>query len=331
MKLSLFEKIFSIVMATLLLNACASTSRVAMEHPAVAYVAKDDGSLLARHAPIIVPQNQDKTYNQIGQPSARYDVRGREEQIYVDPAAPVFYTQQHTFQTSKGQYTNLVYRVHFTEVPFQFFPFNITAGKNGGLLIVVTLNAAGQPVLVTTVHTCGCYVAIIPTEFLPAQDYPETWDTTQSQSIYGEHPPSRLDYSDRPDSPNANYRPVIFLRDGTHRVMDVKIGTADAYNPVITPIESAETLKNLPLGRNNTTSFYVESGLRQGYVKESFKPFELALMSWWVLDPFVGVDKEFSADPDTGPVFYTSLAPWNRKDSDMRDFTNFLAFWGWRL
>ena len=331
MKLSLFQKIFFIAVATLLLNACASTSRVVTEHPATAYVAKEADDLLARHAPIIVPQNQYKTYNKMGRPSARYDARGKEEQIYVDPAAPVFYTQQTTFQTSKGQYTNLIYRIHFTEVPFQLFPFNITAGKNGGLLIVITLNQAEQPVLITTVHTCGCYMAIIPTQFLSAQDYPEIWDTTHTQSIYGEHLPSRLDYLDGPESPNTNFRPVVFLRDGTHRVMDIKIGAADAYSPIITPLEPAETLKHLPLGAHETTSFYATEGARKGYVKESFKPFELALMSWWVLDPFVGVDKEFSANPDAGPVFYTNLAPWNRKASDMRNFANFLTFWGWRL
>lgn len=327
MKLSLFSKIFAVTTA-LLLSACASTSRVITEHPAVAYIAQDDGGLLARHAPIIVPQNQFQTYNKIGRPSARHDTHGKKEQIYIDPAAPVFYTQQQIFQTSKSQYTNLIYRVHFTEVPFQLFPFNIAAGKNGGLLIVVTLNPARQPVLVTTVHTCGCYVAIIPTGFLPAQNYPVTWDITRSQRIYGESLPAQLAY---PDSTNTNYRPIILLRDGTHRVMDVTIGTVDVYHPIITPIEPVETLQRLPLGEHHTTSFYVTDGLRKGYVKGSFKPFELALMSWWVLDPFVGVDKEFSASPNTGPVFYTSLPPWNRKDSDIRDFANFLTFWGWRL
>ena len=327
MKAVLFPKMFAIIVA-LLVSACASTSHVVTEHPATAYVAKEGGDLLARYAPIIVLQNQYKTYNKIGRPSARYDAHGKGEQIYIDPAAPVFYTQQQTFKTSKGQYTNLIYRVHFTEVPFQLFPFNITAGKNGGLLVVITLNQVGQPLLVTTVHTCGCYVAIIPTEVLPTQDYPETWDTTKTQNIYGEHLPSRLDYL---SSPAPNYRSVIFLRDGMHRVMDVKIGNADAYNPIITPLEPAETLKHLPLGAHETTSFYATEGIRKGYVKESFKPFELALMSWWVFDPFVGVDKEFSANQDAGPVFYTSLAPWNRKTSDMRNFANFLAFWGWRL
>ena len=328
MKISLFFKIFSMAGIVLLLSACASTSHVITHHPAVAYMAKDDGNLLARHAPIIVSQNQFKTYNKIGRPSARYDGHGKQEQIYVDPAAPVFYTQQQNFQTSKGQYTNLIYRIHFTEVPFQLFPFNITAGKNGGLLIVVTLDSVGQPVLVTTVHTCGCYIAIMPTEFLPAQDYPETWDITRSQSIYGERLPSQLTY---PDNGHASYRPVIFLRDGTHRVMDVKISSSDGYNPILTALEPAETLKKLPLGAHDVTSFYETNGLRKGYVKGAFKPFELMLMSWWVFDPFVGVDKELSADLDTGPVFYTSLAPWNRKASDMRHFANFLTFWGWRL
>ena len=98
MKLSLFQKIFFIAVATLLLNACASTSRVVTEHPATAYVAKEADDLLARHAPIIVPQNQYKTYNKMGRPSARYDARGKEEQIYVDPAAPVFYTQHGTIR-----------------------------------------------------------------------------------------------------------------------------------------------------------------------------------------------------------------------------------------
>ncbi len=323
-----FFQVTVVVMASLLSGACAGPSTLVTGSTPVAYVAKNDGSLFARHAPMIVPQNQFKTHNQIGRPTVDYDVQDQEETLYIDSTSPVFYAQQQPFQTSKGQYTNLIYRVHFTEVPFQLFPFNLTAGKNGGLLIVVTLNHTEQPVLITTVHTCGCYVAIIPTAFLPAQDYPATWDTTHSQNIYGERLPSQLTY---PANPDTHYRPVIFLRDGTHRVMDVTIDTAEAYHAVITPVEPAETLKNLPLDINTTTSFYATEGIRKGYVKRSFKPFELALMSWWVLDPFVGVDKEFSTDPNSGPVFYTSLAPWNRQDSDMRNFANFLTFWGWRL
>lgn len=321
---SFFSSILAILATTLLLSACASTSRSVPDHPAIAYIATDNGSLFARHAPIVVPENQYKTHNKIGRPSARYDAQNKEE-IYIDTATPVFYTQQQTFQTNKGQYTNLIYRIHFEKVPFQLFPFHFTAGNHGGLLIVVTVNQAEEPLLITTVHTCGCYLAIIPTRYLPADAYPEKWDVTQTQSVYGETLPMRLDY------PDMNYLPVITLRDGTHRVMDVRIGKADAYNRIATPIEPLEALKKLPLDGNNTTSFYITDGLRKGYVKGSFKPFELALMSWWVLDPFVGVDKELGDSKETGTVFYTSLAPWNRKDSDMWEFARFLEFWGWRL
>jgi hypothetical protein len=34
---------------------------------------------------------------------------------------------------------------------------------------------------------------------------------------------------------------------------------------------------------------------------------------------------------ETSNPFYTSLKPWNRKASDMWNFTEFLEFWGWRL
>jgi len=30
-------------------------------------------------------------------------------------------------------------------------------------------------------------------------------------------------------------------------------------------------------------------------------------------------------------VFYTSLKPWRRHDSDMWPFADFLRYWGWHL
>lgn len=317
---------FAVVMATLL-AACATGPRLSSDQPPVAYVAKDDGSLLARHAPIFVAQHQYKSYNRIGRPSARYDAQGR-EQIYVDPAMPVFYAQQQTFQTAKGSYTNLIYRVHFQGVPY----FHLTAGRNSGLFVVVTLNDKRQPVLVTTVHTCGCYLAILPTSYLSAEAYPENWDARRPQEIYGEKLPARLGY---PQAFDTDLRPVVFMRDATHRVMDVAIQQAGnaggAYNVIAASIEPVEMLKKLPLDAHTTTSFYETEGWRKGYVKGSVKPLEVLLMSWWAFDPFIGSDKELGDSGETGTVFYTSLKPWNRKASDMWKFARFLAFWGWRL
>ena len=102
MKLSLFEKIFFIVVAALLLNACASTSRVITEHPATAYIAKEADDLLARHAPIIVPQNQYKTYNKMGRPSARYDARGKGNKFMLTRPRRFFTRNRPLFKPAKG-------------------------------------------------------------------------------------------------------------------------------------------------------------------------------------------------------------------------------------
>lgn len=316
-------RILGALALAMLLASCAST-RTLTEQPPIAYAAKDDGGLFARHAPVFVPQHHYKTYNKIGRPSARYDAQGR-EQIYVDPAMPVMYAQQQTFQTSKGNYTNLIYRVHFQGVPY----FHLTAGKNSGLFVVITLNQKEEPVLVTTVHSCGCYLAIIPTRYLPDDAYPQEWDFAQPQSIYGEKLPARLDY---PAVPGADQRPVVFLKDATHRVMDVKIGVqGDTYNIIPIPIEPMVSLKKLPLDSRTATSFYETHGFRKGYVKGAVKPLEVLLMSWWALDPHIGSDKELGDSRETGTVFYTSLKPWNRTASDMWEFARFLEFWGWRL
>jgi len=54
-------------------------------------------------------------------------------------------------------------------------------------------------------------------------------------------------------------------------------------------------------------------------------------LSLFSLDFFVGTDKVYSDCRETSNPFYTSLKPWNRKASDMWNFTEFLEFWGWRL
>jgi hypothetical protein len=54
-------------------------------------------------------------------------------------------------------------------------------------------------------------------------------------------------------------------------------------------------------------------------------------MSLISMDFYVGTDKVYEDDGDYGNPFYTSLKPWNREASDMRDFPRFLEFWGWGL
>lgn len=316
----------ALVLALLLLASCvAAPPRSTPEQAlSLAYLPEDDTSLAARYAPLVVPANS-RAYNRLGTPMASLTPRGK-EQIRVDPARPAMYVRQRSFQIGEHRYTNLIYRLHFREVPY----VHLTSGKNVGLLVVITLDEAGHPLLITTVHTCGCYLAFIPTSYLPASAYPAEWNR-QRQKVFGIQLPGMLQY---PAVFTPALRPLIFLRDATHRVQDVKLANLQnlpAYRWHRTPLRPVTELEHLPLPGGGETSFFHKRGFSRGYVKNTFKPFELLLMSWWALDLHVGVDKRYGERHASGSVFYTSLRPWYRSASDMWNFPAFLRFWGWRL
>lgn len=66
----------------------------------------------------------------------------------------------------------------------------------------------------------------------------------------------------------------------------------------------------------------------QGHVKGAWKPWETLVLGLVSLDLLVGMDKAYG---DPWNLFYTSLKPWARQDSDTNDFPRFLKYWGWRL
>jgi hypothetical protein len=124
------------------------------------------------------------------------------------------------------------------------------------------------------------------------------------------------------------------LKSSTHRVVDMWLDEANAlypYDRVRTPMKPLKVLEGLSLPGGGATSFYDSSGCREDFVKNSQKPWERLLMSWWALDWRVGEDKKLGRDRQDGRVFYTSLKPWARKASDMRNFPVFLQYWGWNL
>ena len=198
------------------------------------------------------------------------------------------------------------------------------------MMVVITLDSRAKPVLVTTVHTCGCYLAILPTSFLPGDALPLNWQDKPVRA-YGEKLPWELDYSSR-DNPEL----LVHLRPGVHRIMDLEIVAAaemqDLRRFIVTkaPLKPVRELEQIPLGKG-FTSFYYQKGPLKGHVKGSVKFLESILLSLPSLDFFVGTDKVYGDQQETGNPFYTSLKPWNRNASDMGDFVRFLEFWGWRL
>ncbi len=266
-----------------------------------------------------------KTYNRPG--LVRAQRNGKETEIFIDPKTPVIYFDTRPFSTERTEYTNFIYRIHFSEIPFSLFPFHLATGKNVGILVIITVDRNRHPVLITTVNTCGCYVSITATNFLPRQAYPASWPAKE-QPIYGEILPTRLTVN----YPDSELR--ISIRPEVHRVMNIEILPPRAENKFHT--ETAELLPlkilhSLQLPDGKSTSMYYSNWPLRGHVKGAIKPWETLLLSLVSLDLYVGMDKEYGRTAETGNPFYTSLLPWNRKASDMNDFARFLRFYDWKL
>ncbi|THB78973.1 MAG: hypothetical protein D6B25_02700 [Desulfobulbaceae bacterium] len=271
----------------------------------------------------------ERAYNRIGTPVAAGD-GAQPEQVFVDPSRPAIFTERRLFSTSRGFYTNLIHRIHFSEIPTSIFPFYLGAGKNIGLFVIVTLNSSAEPLLYTIVHTCGCYLAFIPTSYLWPEAFPASW-SLQTQGVYGETLPGLLDLH---NPLLTDFRVGLKIRNETHRVMDITIEPEQKLrsNPhVPMQIKPLAALENLQDHASEPVSFFEQSGARKDYVKESGKMWERILMSWWALDWRIGEDKRLGKDAADGLVFYTSIKPWQRVNSDMRNFSRFLNYWGWKL
>jgi len=319
-------------LALLVLVAVAGCTHLAMDRdqwaPQEAWLptAGEVDAEYLRFAPALVHDGE--RWNRPGTPRAWRDEQGR-VRVRVDPEESALFVERRDFRGDSGVYANYLYRVHFERVPFRLLPFHLTAGRNGGLFVIVTVDAQERPVLVTTVHTCGCYRAFVPTTAMPSQAYPPQWPQAR-QRVFGETLPARLDWT----GTAAGERLLVRLRAGTHRVMGLAVTDrpALAADHALTPmpLRPMAALDRLRL-EDGTASMFHDEGPRRDLVRDSFKPFELALMSWWVFDPAVGVDRRLGEPGDGGRRFYTSLKPWARDASDLRDFPRFLQYWGWRL
>lgn len=304
------------------LSSCASPPQGPLQDRSLAYSVDNKSELLHRHAPVFIVEEPEKDYNRIGTAEAKSQ---KETDVIINPGKATIYTSVRHFSTAKGSYTNLFYRIHFAEVP----PWHLGTGKNVGLILVTTLNQQMETLLHTIVHTCGCYLSFIPTSRLPREQWPEHWPQEQ-QDVYSENLPAFLEYPDIVNRPSL----TILIRQKTHRVKDIWLASQvdlQKFKTVEAFLQPFTSLENLSLPNGETTSFFETSGSRKGYVKNSQKIWERVLISWWAFDWRVGEDKKLGKDLNDGITFYTSLKPWARKESDLRDFPQFLSYWGWKL
>jgi hypothetical protein len=312
---------FVILSLPVLLCACQSPQ---LSQGQTAYKGVSSSPSLSKYSPVFLVDDSGIAYNRIGSPAVR-QTDGSEKEIYVDPDKPAVYCHEEKFTTDRGTYTNLIYRVHFSEVPMKW---HLSGGPNVGVLAIVTV-FDDKPVLITTVHTCGGFLAVVPTDALLAEAYPSGWSTA-SQSIYGETLPGRFDCT---NTNGGNQGPILVIRSDTHRIREIRLpstlpeGTWHDDDVALLPMTD---LQKLATPDGGTTSFFYEDGPRQGYVKGSEKPLEAIFRGWWTLDGFVGRDKAFACEPSSTP-FYTSTKYWDRDVSDLRNFSQCLAYYGWKL
>lgn len=322
------QLVYLLLLLLLLLGGCATNYTTLSPETHLAYVSKGD-SPAARNLPVLVTESPDDRYNLIGTATVSTDEKNNET-VAVSPDQATVYHETRQWQGAKGSYTNLIYRVHFPSVPFSLLPFHLISGDNVGLFIIITFDENSQPLLVTTVHTCGCYLAFIPTTSLPEEFFPDNWQDKE-QSIYGESLPAVIDYP----SPDAEAKLHILFRHSTHRVkrvwmgyLDEKSYRLDAPPVLLTPLAD---LTHLHSASGTPLSFYETEGPRKEYVIGSQKIWERLLISWWAFDWRVGEDKRLGNDQTDGITFYTSLKPWAREESDLRNFSQFLHYWGWKF
>lgn len=315
---------------TLLAAFAMALGAPAAEDPGTtsAYVLEGATGLVQRFAPIFVVAHDEESFNKIGTPSARLNKRGTTE-IYVDTEHPTVYTEVETFETARDSYTNLIYRIHFERNPFTLVPLNVGAGKNVGAIAVVTLNSREEPVWLTTVQSCGCYHASIPTDYLPADFYPEQWKK-DGITVYGEALPGLLALKGAP----SDARIAITIRGGSHRCMGIGVESESQLWSRLAVVSAASAdvtaLKTLPLPNGASTSFYHTEGHRKGLVKGAYKPIETVLFGLWAWDHNVGQDREYGPREAVGRRFYTTLFFKHKKDSDLWHFARYLEHNGWK-
>ncbi len=204
--------------------------------------------LFAAYAPLLDIEAQG-AFDEIGAPAWQHDGR-----IGVDTHRPVVY--QRLAQTLvRGQpLLQLVYTLWFPERP-KSSRFDLLAGALDGLILRITLAPDGTPLMLDTIHACGCYHLFFPAPGVTLRagaPSNEEWAFVPAE-LPAWRPGSRF---------------VVRIASATHDVLGVTV-TAQAM-----PEPSAElatyarrpesALRRLPTPTGGTRSLYGPDGLVAG-------------------------------------------------------------------
>lgn len=291
---------------------------------------EEDLSLLLVWAPRFEVREGARPFNRIGSP--RLSLRNGKLRARIDPESPALFSEIRHDDVAGRSLLHLVYRIHFTRLPFTASVF-FERHSNVGLLALVTLDALDhEPLFLTTVYTCGCYCALLPTRNFPKAQLPKNWPSV-TKKVFGKRLPAEVPV---PEPGTSHW--VIHMASRTHRVDGITIA-ADTSKGNALPLVPMSKLRNLPIegagagagAPGQTASFFYTSGFLKGHVRGSFSPIEGLTAGLFLLDPLLGMDKDFGDPAITGTRFYTGLLPWQRNISRLDRFDPLLRSLGFRF
>lgn len=281
----------------------------------------DPTTLLRCFAPVFTIDEGEKAFDRIGAPTV--DRTGGRQRVFVDPEVHRVYGEVRRDRVGAVDVIQLVYRIHFTKLPFTLRVF-YERHRNAGLLTIITLRADTHvPLFFTTVYTCGCYSALLPSDQLPKDVLPSKWPD-DTRVIWGKKLPAFVKGADLPQS-----RLIVSMEARTHRVIDMQAAeTLPEGVRKESELRPMEELRQLPTASGGKASFFRTTGWGRGHVRGAWSPIEGLTLGLLILDPMIGTDKDFGDPRVTGTPFYTSLLPWKRNASRLDRFGPYLEFMG---
>jgi hypothetical protein len=167
----------------------------------------------------------------------------------VDTAVPVVYQRVSHTRFGDRWLLQLTYTLWFPERPANS-AFDLLAGALDGVMLRLTLDEQGRPLLVDTIHSCGCYHLFFPAATLRPRDGAPRFE----EWLFAPAPLPAL---------APTQRLVVRLASATHYVMGLRTLPRSAATDESYTVQAEDALRSLPTpgGRR---SLYGPDGLVAG-------------------------------------------------------------------
>ncbi|HET9977630.1 MAG TPA: hypothetical protein VFQ20_09355 [Burkholderiaceae bacterium] len=200
--------------------------------------------LLRAHAPVFDIEHRGP-FDDFGAPA--WNAEGR---IDIDRRRPTVYQRIAATLVHGQALVQLVYTLWFPERP-RTHALDLLGGKLDGVIVRLTLAPDGTPILLDTIHACGCWHLFFPGPGVtPRPDAPahEEWAFA----------PARLPALARGE------RVVVRIASATHDVLGVTRTADTGAHAAVYAHAHESALRTLPRADGGTRSLYGANGLVQG-------------------------------------------------------------------